>query len=48
MTIWDIHTAENTGIVPGFAPTRYHAGSRELAQIDAAALVTWPTQPQDQ
>jgi hypothetical protein len=48
MTIWDIRTGQNTGTVPDFAPTRYHAGSRELAQIATAALVTWPTQPQGQ
>jgi hypothetical protein len=45
MTIWDIRTGETTGTVPGFTPTRYHAGSHELAAIDDTAMVIWPTRP---
>jgi hypothetical protein len=43
LEIWDIETGENTGAVSGFAPTRYHAGSHELAAIDGETLAIWPT-----
>ncbi len=46
MTISDIRTGETTGTVSGFAPTRCHAGSHELAAVDNAAMVTWPTRPE--
>jgi hypothetical protein len=43
LEIWDIQTGERTGRVPGFAPTRYHAGGHELAAIDGETLAIWPT-----
>jgi hypothetical protein len=43
LEIWDIQTGENTGIVPGFAPTRYHAGGHELAAIEDGTLAIWST-----
>lgn len=41
LQIWDTQTGENTGTVPGFVPTHYHAGSHELAVINDSSLVTW-------
>jgi hypothetical protein len=43
LQIWDVRTGDNTGTVPGFTPSRYHAGSHELAAIDGHTLTTWYT-----
>jgi len=40
MQVWDIHTGDNTGSVPGFTPSRYHAGSHELAAVDDSTLTS--------
>jgi hypothetical protein len=40
MQIWDIRTGDNTGSVPGFMPSHYHAAGHELAAVDGSILTT--------
>lgn len=41
MQVWDIRTGDNTGSVPGFMPSHYHAASHELAAVDGSILTSW-------
>ncbi|MBW6437555.1 hypothetical protein KZ829_27860 [Actinoplanes hulinensis] len=41
LTIWDPHTGERLGSVPGFVPSRRHPTTGELAGLDDGFLIRW-------
>ncbi|WP_230686898.1 WD40 repeat domain-containing protein [Catellatospora vulcania] len=43
LEVWDPVTGERTGVVPGFAPTRHHRGTGELACLGGSVLRRWRT-----
>jgi hypothetical protein len=45
LEVWDIGSGVNTGVVPGFVPSRFHPASRQFAAISGDTMRTWRFSP---
>ncbi len=41
LDVWDPHTGERTGSVPGFTPTSHHPRTGEFAAVEHGVLRRW-------